>query len=169
MMDRSLVQTSASLQAASLSGSFRTALGAIRVGPSGYVPHLTAPDSPSTGGGAQATQHLLLVPPEEGPPKLVVGRANKQEGTAELRTWEYIDALCRSRFKQGPPVDREPYEQFLQSAQSFLVESGLRVTLSTKFEEERRPVRSNTPGMLIILAVLLSILGFTIWWLFVRK
>jgi hypothetical protein len=168
-MQRGIFQTSLSLQLTTLSESFRTALGAIRIGPNGYVPDMTAPDGPSTGGGAQATQHLMLLPPEERLPKLVVGRANKQEGTADLRTWEYLDGLCRSRFKQGAPVDREAYEQFLESARSFLAESGLRVTLSARFEEERRPVRSNTPGMLIILVVLLSILGFTVWWLFVRK
>jgi hypothetical protein len=146
-------------------------MGAIRIGPSGYVPDMTAPEGPSTGGGTLATQHLLLMPSEPGQPKLVVGRANKQEGTAELRTWDYLEALCQSRFKHGVPVDREGYDQFLQSAQSFLVESGLRVTLSSKFEEDRRPAttHSNAPGMLLILAVLLSILGFTVWWLFLRK
>ncbi len=169
-MHRSAFQTSTSLELTSLSENFRTALGALRLGPHGYIPDMTAPEGPSTGGGAQATQHLLLLPPEPDLSKLVVGRVNKHEGTAELRTWDYLDAVYRERFNEGVPVDPEPYAQFLESAQGFLAESGLRVSLSSALEAGGRGRSSgNTVGMVLILLGLLGILAAAILWLFVLK
>jgi hypothetical protein len=129
-MDKRALQTQFSLQATGLAESFRGTVGRVRVGPHGYVPDLTAPEGQSTGGGVQALQHVRLVPPQPTLPTLVVGHANQRDGTAELRTWEYVDALCRDRFKQSAPIDPSQYELFLQSAQGFLAACGLRVTFT---------------------------------------
>src|SRR6202035_5087675 len=102
-------------------------VGRARIGPHGFSPDMTAPDGPSTGGGVQAMQHLRLVPPRPAMPTLVVGHLNQREGTAELRTLEYVDAISRERFKQGAPLDPGQYAQFLQSAQGFLAACGMRV------------------------------------------
>jgi hypothetical protein len=129
-MDKRALQTQFSVQATELAESFRGTVGRLRVGPHGYVPDLTAPDGPSTGGGIQAMQHVRLVPPQATLPTLVVGHANQRDRAAELRTWEHVDAICRDRFKQGAPIDASQYELFLQSSQAFLTACGLRVTFS---------------------------------------
>src|SRR5579862_7829319 len=72
-VDKKLLQTQFSFQATSLSESFGGVLGRLRVGPHGYVPDMTAPDGPSTGGGVQDLQHVRLVPPQPSMPTLVVG------------------------------------------------------------------------------------------------
>jgi hypothetical protein len=125
-----MLQTQFSVRATDLAESFRNTVGRLRVGPHGLAPDLTAPDGPSTGGGVQAMQHVRLVPPQPNLPTLVVGHVNQREGTAELRTLDHVDAMCRERFKQGAPVDPGQYAQFLQSAQGFLAACGLRVTFA---------------------------------------
>ncbi len=134
-MDKSNLRTQFSIKASSLADSYRSTVGRLRVGPHGYSPDMTAPDGQSTGGGVQALQHLRLLPPQPNMPTLLVGHANQKEGSAELRTWEHVDALCRERFKQGAPLDPAQYEQFLQSAQGFLAACGLRVAVAPTPEE----------------------------------
>jgi hypothetical protein len=130
MAYRRPLQTQFALQATGLADSFRTTVGQLRLGPHGYVPDMTSPEGPSTGGGVQAMQHLRLVAPQAALPTLVVGHANMREGTAELRTWEHVDAICRERSGHGVPFDPSQYQEFLQSAQGFLAACGLRVVLS---------------------------------------
>jgi hypothetical protein len=129
-MDKKALQTQFSVQATGLAESFRGTVGRLRIGPHGYIPDLTAPEGPSTGGGVQALQHIRLMPPQATLPTLVVGSANQREATAELRTWEHVDAICRDRFKHGAPVDASQYELFLQTAQGFLSACGMRVSFS---------------------------------------
>lgn len=129
-MNKRALQTQFSLQATGLADSYRTTVGQLRVGPHGYAPDMTSPEGPSTGGGVQAMQHLRLVAPEGALPTLVVGHANMREQTAELRTWEHVDAICRERFGRSAPLDPSQYQDFLQSAQGFLAACGLRVVLS---------------------------------------
>jgi hypothetical protein len=127
--NRKMLQTHFSLQATDLAESFRSStVGRLRIGPHGFAPDMTAPDGPSTGGGVQAMQHLRLVPPQVNMPTLVVGHLNQRDGTAELRTLDYVDAISRERFKQGAPLDPGQYALFLQSAQGFLGACGMRVT-----------------------------------------
>src|ERR1700690_4306580 len=125
-----MLQTQYSVRATDLAESFRSTIGRLRLGPHGYTPDMTAPEGPSTGGGVQAMQHLRLLPPHPNMPTLVVGHLNQREGTAELRTLEYVDAISRERFKQGAPLDPGQYAQFLQSAQGFLAACGLRVVFA---------------------------------------
>jgi hypothetical protein len=125
-----MLQTQFSIEATDLAESYASTVGRLRVGPYGYTPDLTAPEGPSTGGGVQALQHLRLVPPQPNMPTLVVGHVNGRERTAELRTLDHVDAICRDRFRRGAPLDPTQYASFLQSAQGFLGACGLRVTFA---------------------------------------
>jgi hypothetical protein len=138
MMVRSALRTQFSIQASTLADSYRETVGRLRVAPHGYSPDMTAPDGPSTGGGVQAMQHLRLVAADAHVPAILVGHANQRDRTAEIRTWEHVDALYRERFKQGVPIDPAAYQEFLQSAQGFLAACGMRVTVVPTPDELRR-------------------------------
>jgi hypothetical protein len=142
-----MLQTQFSVRANDLAESFRSTVGRMRVGPYGLVPDMTAPEGPSTGGGVQAMQHLRLIPPQQHLPTLVVGHLNQREGTAELRTLDYVDAICRERFKQGAPLDPGQYAQFLQSAQGFLGACGLRVAFAGPPRDLLARLAAPTPSM----------------------
>jgi len=124
------LQTQYSVKATDLAESFRSTVGRLRIGPYEYTPDLTAPDGPSTGGGAQALQHVRLIPPQPNMPTIVVGHVNQRDGAAELRTFHHVEAICRERFNQGAPFEAGHYAQLLESVQGFLSACGLRVVLS---------------------------------------
>jgi hypothetical protein len=176
-----MLQTQFSVQATDLAETFRTTVGRVKVGPHGFAPDMTAPDGPSTGGGVQAMQHLRLLPPQANMPTLVVGHLNQRDGTAELRTLEYVDAISRERFKQGAPLDPGQYAQFLQSAQAFLGACGLQVTYAGPPADLVARQLEPTPSMLpqkgrggvavaILGAVLLvAILAAALGWFFFKR
>jgi hypothetical protein len=142
-----MLQTQYSVQANDFAESYRGTMGRLRVGPWGYVPDVTAPEGPSTGGGVQALQHLRLVPSQPNLPTLVVGSVNGRDRTAELRTLEHVEAIYRDRFKQGAPVDPGHYGAFLQSAHGFLSACGLRVAYSGPPAELLARLAAPTPSM----------------------
>jgi hypothetical protein len=176
-----MLQTQFSVRATSLAESFRSTVGRLRVGPHGFVPDMTAPEGPSTGGGVQSTQHVRLVPPQPNMPTLVVGSLNPKDGTAELRTLEYVDAISRERFRQGAPLDPTQYTQFLQSAQGFLAACGMRVTYAGPPAELLARVMAPTPSMtppsgagrivvgILGAIVLVGILAAALAWFYLKK
>jgi len=176
-----MLQTQFSVRATDLAESFRSTLGRLRVGPHGFVPDMTSPEGPSTGGGVQAVQHLRLIPPQPNMPTLVVGSANQREGTAELRTLEYVDAISRERFKQGAPLDPAQYAQFLQSAQGFLAACGMRVVYAGPPPDLLARLMAPTPSMVpakggggIVLGilgaiVLMGVLAAAVAWFYLRR
>jgi hypothetical protein len=179
--NRKMLQTQFSVRATDLAESFRSTVGRYRIGPHGYLPDMTAPEGPSTGGGVQAMQHLRLLPPQANMPTLVIGNLNQRDGTAELRTLEHVDAICRDRFKQGAPLDPGQYGQFLQAAQGFLAACGLRVAFSGPPREllarlaaptaSMAPPKSNT-GMivgLVLTFLVLGLLGAAVAWFYLRR
>jgi hypothetical protein len=101
------------LKASDLAAAMNDALKKVRIAPGDYAPQLTAPDGPSTAGGVQAMQHLRLVPAQPALPTIVVGHANHAAGTAELRTYDHVDALHRQRFQRSLVLDRVQYDLFL--------------------------------------------------------
>jgi hypothetical protein len=179
--DRKMLQTQYSVRATDLAESFRNTVGRVRVGPYGYTPDMTAPEGPSTGGGVQAMQHIRLLPPQPNLPTLVIGNANQKERTAELRTLDHVDAICRDRFKQGAPLDPGQYAQFLQTVQGFLAACGMRVAYSGPPQEllarlaapsaSMVPPRGNT-GMvvgLVFFFLLLAAAGAGLAWFYLRR
>jgi hypothetical protein len=179
-VDKKMLQTQFSVRATDLAETFRATVGRMRVGPHGYIPDLTAPEGPSTGGGVQAMQHLRLTAPQPSMPSLVVGHVNQRDGTAELRTLHYVDTMCRERFKQGAPLDPGQYSAFVEAAKAFLGACGLRVSLASPPAElaERLesgssiapPKNSGTTALVVTLVlILLGGLGGVVYWLFLRK
>jgi|SRR5579859_3989933 len=177
-----MLQTQFSVQANDFADTFRSTMGRARVGPYGYMPDVTAPEGPSTGGGVQAMQHLRLVPPQPNLPTLVVGHVNGRERSAELRTLDHVDAICRERFKRGAPIDPQQYAQFLQSAQGFLAACGLRVTYAGPPADLMARLAAPTPSMapqasgsgrlvagILIGVLLVAILGGALLWFFLGK
>lgn len=123
------VFTQVTAKALTLSQAFGGTFARTRLGQKGYAPELTAPDGPSTGGGKQATQPLRLVPDEQGAPVLVVGFANPESRTADLRSFEYVDSQHRQRFGGGIDLTRAQYEGFLAKAKSFFRDHGFEVSV----------------------------------------
>jgi hypothetical protein len=176
-----MLQTQFSVRATDMAESFRNTVGRLRVAPYGFTPDMTAPEGPSTGGGVQAMQHLRLMPPQPNLPTIVVGHVNQRDGTAELRTLDYVDAICQERFKQGAPLDSAQYSQFLQSAQGFLAACGLRVAFAGPPADLLARLNEPTPSMApqkgkarVVVAiigslVLLAVLGAALAWFFVKR
>ncbi len=176
-----MLQTQFSVRASDLAETFRASLGRMRVGPYGYTPDMTAPDGPSTGGGVQAMQHIKLAPPQPTMPALVVGHVNQRDGTAELRTLPYVDAICRERFKQGAPLDPAEYSAFVSAAQAFLGACGMRVSLASPPSELTARVQGETPssapasrggfgaGAIVAVVALVLALGAAVYWFMLRK
>jgi hypothetical protein len=126
---RANLQTFHALQASDLAKAMNEAFQKVRVQPGDYRPELTEPDGPSTGGGVQAMQHLRLVAGEQGLPTLVIGHANHAEGKAELRTYEFVDAIHRERFGRPLVLDRPAYDAFIGFAQQVFGALRLQTTI----------------------------------------
>ena len=126
---RAALQTYHAIQATDLAAAMNEALKKVRIAPGDYAPDLMAPQGPSTAGGVQAMQHLRLVPAQPDQPTLVVGHANHAEGKAELRTYEYVDALHRQRFDRPLALDRAAYDAFLDFAKQLFVALHLETTV----------------------------------------
>lgn len=110
------LRTRFAIEANDLADALNAALGTIRLRPAGYRPELTKPEGLSTGGGVAAMQHLRLVPEVAGKRTLVVGHANRATRTAELRSYENLDALHRKQWDAPVELDRSDYDQFLEMA-----------------------------------------------------
>ncbi len=91
-----------------------------QMGAGGWQVELNAPEGPSTGGGAQALQHLRLVPRRPGYPALVVGSVNGVLSTAELRTYEHVALQHELRFKKPLEITPAEYADFMAKADVIL-------------------------------------------------
>jgi hypothetical protein len=120
-------RTQFAMQAYGFAELFNLKVGDQKV--AGFRVELSAPEGPSTGGGAQAVQHVKLVPEGEGT-VIVAGSANQVERSAEIRTYEYLADLHAQRFKgAGLPIDRATYQSLVGRMQTFFAEQSLRVVL----------------------------------------
>jgi hypothetical protein len=110
---KAALQTVHAIKASDLAAASNEALKKVRIAPGDYTPELTEPEGPSTSGGVQAMQHLRLVSVQPSRPTLVVGNANHAAGTAELRTYDYLDSAHRERFGKPLDLDRAQYDAFI--------------------------------------------------------
>ena len=124
------LRTRFAVRALDFAETFNAGLGALSLQPAAYQPQLTAPAGNSTGGGVQAVQHVRLIPARQGAKPILVGNTNQRSGTAELRSYEYLDAVHRERWKRPLPLDRGDYEDFLQAAKNFFEANQLLVTIA---------------------------------------
>lgn len=178
--DRNL-RTQHALQATDLAAMMNASFARMRLGPVGYRPELVAPEGPSTGGGKAALQRLRLVPEAPGYPTLVIGGANHAERTAELRTFDHVDAIHRHRFKRPVVLDRAQYDAFLETARNFMVMMQLRIEITgpSAFVPEAtaeigEEVRPGTRvgiwiGAAILGAVFLGLIGVIVWMFVLRR
>jgi hypothetical protein len=117
-------------QAASLAEFFEARFEKGLDGPVHFRVALSAPDGPSTGGGKQALQHIKLIP-ENGGPAVVIGSANTNRMTAEIRTYEHIAALYAQRFHGAKlPIDVTRYYELGQDLATFFRTMTISVTFA---------------------------------------
>src|SRR4051794_4420717 len=102
-------------KATELSKLFNTTFAAGIDAPARYRVDLTAPVGPSTAGGKQALQHILLVP-REGGPAMVMGGVNQADMTAEIRTFRHVAEAHATRFKGARvPLDVNVYRELTRT------------------------------------------------------
>jgi hypothetical protein len=70
------------------------------------------------------------VPSKSGRAVLVIGSVNMQEGKAELRTFEHIEAIHGARFKEPFELDRDQYWELVGKIQRFFEASNVKVTMA---------------------------------------
>ncbi|MBX3192884.1 MAG: hypothetical protein KF819_38220 [Labilithrix sp.] len=119
MPDRSeleALRTRVANQAASLAETVNDGFDEFHMGAGDYVVELAVPEGPSTAGGAQARQHLRLVPRRKGYSVVVAGVVDPVTSTAELRTFEHVAILHELRFNRPLEISDEEYNQFLSKA-----------------------------------------------------
>lgn len=136
---------------------------------SGYKPLLTEPGE-STGGGTQATQHIVLKPQLDGDPLLTVGFVNVATRSAKMRSYACMQALHEMRFKNRPfHVTHAQYQSFFERIQHFLQGRGMQLEI-----EERPALRgpaaahgrrgpSTMAWLLLMLVALLA--GLVAYWI----
>ncbi|MFO0678578.1 MAG: hypothetical protein U0169_18730 [Polyangiaceae bacterium] len=122
----SSLHTRITIEAHELAEVVNSGFEGIRLGVPEYVPELTSPEGPSTAGGIQALQRVKLVARKPGFANLVVGSANRVTGVAELRNYDYVDAVHRARFKRPVELGRAEYDEFLEIAVNLLQVAQLR-------------------------------------------
>jgi len=107
------LRTRVANQAASLAETVTDGFDGFHMGAGDYVVELSVPEGPSTGGGAQARQHLRLVPRRKGYAVVVAGTVDPVVSTAELRTFEHVAILHELRFGKPLEISGEEYADFL--------------------------------------------------------
>jgi hypothetical protein len=138
---------------------------------SGDVPRkvaLAAPEGISTGGGKQSLQHILLKPEMEGASTLTAGWIDRAQGTAQLRTYEYLVEQHRQRGR-ALQLDPATYQVFFEKAQKFLDQEKLPVKIASSASPAGGPSAavSTKKGLsplvlLIIVLVLLLLLALVV-------
>jgi hypothetical protein len=171
------LRTRFAVRALDFAETFNAGLGALSLQPAAYQPQLTTPDGPSTGGGVQAVQHVRLVAARQGFPSILVGSANQRSGTAELRSFEYVEAVHRQRWKRPVPLDRNDYEDFLHAAKNFFEGNQLLVTIAgpsaalarrAQAEDDRAPASGG--GASIVIGVVAGlVIGALAIWILLRR
>ncbi len=134
-------------------------------GPVHFRVELAAPDGPSTGGGKQALQHLKLVAADGGG-TIVIGSANAQAQTAEIRTFEQIAELYAQRYHGAAiPVDIVRYRALCQDLASFLRAMKLEVSMvdvESSIERLAPPPSESSSWQLVAIVIGVGVAAFGI-------
>lgn len=134
-------------------------------GPVHFRVELSAPDGPSTGGGKQALQHLKLIP-DGGAAAIVIGSANAQAQTAEIRTFEQIAELYAQRYRGAAiPVDIRKYRELCKDIAAFLRAMKLEVSMvdvESSIERVPRAPDANWQFVAIVIGVGLVAFGILV-------
>ena len=101
--------------------------------------NITSPEGPSTSGGRQARQSLVLTPIGGKGSNIVCGFIDTAKGSAELRSFVVLDKQNRDR--HGEPLDfmRVDYDSFVRDIVSFLQSQGLDARVSNEKIDRAAP------------------------------
>ncbi len=152
------VHTRFAMAALDLASVFNTVVGATPVASTegaSFTVELSAPDGPSTGGGAQSLQHIRLLRPGL---TIVAGSLDPVQHSAELRSHAFADSLHAQRYKGAAlPVERQAYEALLKRVRDFVGTQGYAVVLKDPAPTPvaARPARGG--GALIVAAIVLCL------------
>lgn len=114
----------------------------------GRVPRsltISTPDGPSTGGGRQARQSLVLKVPKGKGHDIVCGFIDSARGIAEMRSFVVLDKQNKDRF--GNPLDfmRVDYDAFVAEMVKFLMAQGIDARVSNEKLETKKPASVAPP------------------------
>ena len=116
-------------QAVMLAMAFKVDLGGLRIPPGDYRPEVTTPIGASTSGGL-ILQRIRLVPRTTGYTALVIGDVKLKDSKAELRSFDYVDAVHRRRASQPFPISREAYADVVAKIRDFFDTSSFRTSIA---------------------------------------
>lgn len=169
VVDRSeleALRTRVANQAASLAETVTEGFDDFHMGAGDYVVELATPEGPSTGGGAQARQHLRLVPRRKGYAIVVAGTVDPVTSTAELRTFEHVAVLHELRFRQPLEISGEEYDDFLAKADVVLNLARIRARRTPPSPEllaQRAPPRASTMQWLLVFVVVAVLAAIVVY------
>lgn len=151
------VHTQFAMQALGLADLFKAIVGSEKLAATEgatFQVELSAPDGPSTGGGAQSVQHIRLA--RDGM-TVVAGSIDSAAKSAELRSFEYASGLHAQRWKGAAlPIDRAAYDDMLRRVRTFCSQQGLAIVLKDAAPVAAPPQRSGGGAGMIILALLIA-------------
>jgi hypothetical protein len=114
-------------RAVSLADQFNQLYAEIRMTP-GYRVDMTTPSGPSTGGGAQALQHIRLFSPTGAAP-LLMGNVDTSAKKSVLRTWACLKQMHEQRSGGGFELVEAEYVKFLERVQKHFTVMQIAITL----------------------------------------
>ncbi|MEI7891738.1 MAG: hypothetical protein WCI05_01525 [Myxococcales bacterium] len=175
---RDVLRTQISIQLADFASTFNQSVARFRFQPGDYAVELMVPEGPSTGGGVQALQHLRLVSTQPNFPAIVIGAANRSAGIAELRSFQHVDIVHRERFKRPFPLEKAPYDQFIDVARTLFGAAQLKVTVTDSPPPEPPPAaavvtaHSSSSTMILIVGIAIAVVlvaAVAVWLFFIKK
>jgi hypothetical protein len=136
-------------------------------GPSFKV-ELSAPDGPSTGGGAQSVQHIRLS--REGA-ALVAGSIDPVQKSAELRSYDYVNQLHAQRYKGARmPIDRAAYDALVKRVRDFAKQHDLSVVLKeTAPAPVATPAKGGNPAMMVVAILIVLAVAAGAYFMLMKK
>lgn len=154
------IHTQFAMKALDLADLFKAIVGsetlASTQGPTFSV-ELSAPDGPSTGGGAQSVQHIRLV--REGM-TVVAGSIDTVQKTAELRSFDYAGALHAQRWKGAMlPIERAAYDAMITRIRNFVTGQGLSVVLKDAAPVLQPSSSGGNTGLVVLLLLVVALVA----------
>jgi hypothetical protein len=145
--------------AASLAETVTEGFEDFHIGAGDYVVELSAPEGPSTSGGAHALQPLRLVARRPGYPPVLAGLVNAVTGTAEIRTYEHVAIQHELRYDKPLEITPDEYEDFLRKCDVVLNLARIKATRVPAPPElvaqKKARQKLSTPLLVVFLLVML--------------
>ena len=91
------------------------------------VVKVVEPDGPSTHGGKLARLSIVLAPESGQGQAVMCGWFDVGSNQAEMRSYESLAEYCKSRFGKPTDIQKEGYENLLQTVSAFLTLEGYTV------------------------------------------